>query len=97
MSIRTSSFPKEICFIDSGMSHPHAGEKRHAPAATEKFRRRGVVAGNCKEGPRKWHSAQSSGESSDTDGVSPGEPGGPIGGGTTPSSGIDSSPATTNV
>jgi hypothetical protein len=37
MVIRTSSLLKEICFIESGISHPHAGEKRHAPERPKNF------------------------------------------------------------
>src|SRR5688572_30069702 len=34
MSIPCSSFPKEICFIISGMYHPHAGENGATPGGS---------------------------------------------------------------
>jgi hypothetical protein len=37
ISIPSSSFPNEICFINSGMYHPRAGENRPAPAAAANF------------------------------------------------------------
>src|SRR5215216_897738 len=37
ISIPSSSFPNEICFINSGMYHPRAGENRPAPNAAANF------------------------------------------------------------
>src|SRR5215203_794385 len=45
MSIRGSSFPNEISFIVSAMTHPQAGENSPAPAACEIFGSEGRGAG----------------------------------------------------
>src|SRR5688500_3853538 len=37
MSIPWSSFPKEICFMVSGIDHPHAGENSPAPCHRDDF------------------------------------------------------------